>query len=331
MICVANSDKLIRLLKIISLIEHRQGASMKTLAQECEVSNRTVYRDIDALTLGGMPIFFDPAVKRYRFTDKVFLKPLTFPLDEAAALIQCTGPFVKGSMPLSPALRRAQERILASLPAERQRQVDELRGVIDIKVAQSTDDVCADTFSCIEQAIHERRRIEAVYYTKTSEKISERVLDPYVITFRGSAWYLVAYCHLRQAVKIFRVDRIRQVKLLPGRFEVPKNFSAAAYFESSWLIEQGEPMKVRLRFMPEAAKWLRGNRYHHGQSTTDEADGGMLFEVTVTGTREITRWILGFGPSVEVLEPPELRGQVAELMRQGAARYGEGSATNNRW
>jgi predicted DNA-binding transcriptional regulator YafY len=69
---VASSEKLIRLLKIISIIEHRQGAELQCLAGECDVSERTIYRDIEALSMGGMPIYFDNTTHRYRFTDKVF-------------------------------------------------------------------------------------------------------------------------------------------------------------------------------------------------------------------------------------------------------------------
>lgn len=319
---MAKSEKLIRLLKIISLIEHRHGASMQTLMQECGVSERTLYRDIEALSQGGMPIFYDPDFGRYRFMEKVFLKPLTFSLDEAAALIQCAGAFVQDSMPMSQALQRAQERILASMPTEKQRKVDELRGAIDIKVAQYPDNVCTDVFACVEQAVQTRCRINVVYYTKSSDVVNERKLDPYLLTYRGTAWYLVAYCHLRQTVKLFRVDRIRQITMLTETFEYPKNFSAAAFFEGSWVIEQGEPIRVKLRFSPDIARWVRGRQYHALQQTTDEADGSLIYEVTVTGAREITRWILGFGAAVEVLSPPELRIQVASTLRQAAAAYG---------
>lgn len=316
-----NSEKIIRLLKIISLIEYRQGASLKCLAKECEVSERTIYRDIAALSMGGMPIYFDPDSRRYRFTDKVFLKPLTFALDEAAALLQCAQAFVKDAIPLSRALQRAQERILASLPAEKQREADELRHVIDIKVSKYPSQVCTDTFSCVEQAVHKKLRIKVKYYTKSTDQLTERLLEPYIIAFRGKAWYLVAYCHLRCAVKLFRIDRIQEVEVLPDTFVVPRNFSAAAYFDGSWLIEQGDPLRVKLRFLPEAAKWVRDEQYHQSQRMVEEEDGSLLFEVTVNGSREITKWILSFGPAVEVLEPDTLRQDVAALIRQSLRQY----------
>lgn len=318
---MANSEKLIRLLKIISIIENCRGASLKRLAEECDVSERTIYRDIEALSMGGMPIYFDTSTRRYRFTDKVFLKPLTFAIDEATALLQCTQAFVKDANPLSKPLKCAQERILACLPTDKQRKVDELRNVIDIKVMQYPTKVGTDIFSCVEQAVHEKRQIKVKYYSKSTDTMTERLLDPYVITFRGKAWYLIAFCHLRGDIKLFRIDRVQEVIVLPDKFQMPKNFSVAAYFDRSWFVEHGELMTVKLRFMPEAARWIRDNQYHKSQKITEEAGGSLLFEVTVSGKMEITKWILSFGPAVEVLEPETLRQEIAELMKKALQKY----------
>jgi len=318
---MANSEKLIRLLKIISLIEQRNGASISTLTEECEVCQRTIYRDIEAIATGGMPVYWDPDLKKYRFTEKVFLKPLTFSVGEATALVQCIQGFTRMRTPLNAALRMAQERIMASLPADRQKTVDQLRDVVDIKIARRPHEVCADTFDCVGKAIQEHRRLLVQYYTKTTETLTERKLDPYVIAFRGKAWYLVAYCHLRGAIKIFRLDRIRRVEILPETYALPANFSASAFFEGSWLLEQGDPVKVRLKFYPEAARWIRESSYHPAERTQELPDGSLLYEVTVNGTREITRWIMGYGLAAEVLEPEWLRRDIAEQCGGMLARY----------
>lgn len=318
---MANSEKLIRLLKIISLLENRNGASLNDLAEECSVCERTIYRDIEAINLSGMPVFFDPQSKRYRFAEKVFLKPLTFAIDEATAVSQCIQGFLKDPHPLRQPLQCALERILATLPAERQKQVDKLRCSIDITVAQYPHSVRTDIFSCVERAIHEQRRLHLKYYTKSSETVLERDVDPYLITFRGKAWYLVGFCHLRSEVKIFRVDRIMDIEILQTRFLLPRKFSVEDYFGGSWLIEQGDPLRVKLRFNPEEARWVREEIFHHSQQIREESDGSLLFEVTVNGSREITRWILGFGPGVEVLEPESLRKHIGELVMQSHKLY----------
>ena len=318
---MTNSAKLIRLVKIMSLIDRRQGATLQHIVDECGVCPRTVYRDIEALAEGELTVFFDPQTHSYRFTEKVFLQPLTFSLEEATALVQVIQGLGKPNTPLRASLRQAQEKIMACLPQDRQKKVEEGRRAVDVRLVNQPAEVCRDIFGCVERAVRERRQLQARYYTKSREEWTERVLDPYVISFRGNAWYLVAYCYFRSKVMIFRLDRLGEASLLPTTFELPRNFSPDAFFAGSWFIEQGEPVKVRLRFAPAAARWVRDAHFHDSQRLAELPDGELMFEVTVQGTREITRWILGYGADVEVLDPPEVRRTVAAAARRMAGMY----------
>ena len=318
---MANSEKLIRIVKLMSLIDRRQGATLQYLTSECDVCARTVYRDIEVLSEGELKVYFDPQTKSYRFAEKVFLHPLTFSLEEATALVQVIQGMGKGNTPLRSSLQQAQEKIMSCLPSERQKKVDEGRRAVDVRLAPHPVEVCRDTFSCVEQAIRGKRRLQVRYYTKTREAWTDRLLDPYVISFRGNAWYLVAYCHVRSNVMIFRLDRMSEASLTKETFELPRNFSPDAFFAGSWFIEQGEPVRVKLRFAPEAARWVKEAHFHDSQQVEEQADGSLLFEVTVKGTREITRWILGYGAEVKVLEPEPLREAVAEEIEKMANVY----------
>ena len=319
---VANSEKLLRLLKMIALIERRSGASLSQIMEDCNVCARTVYRDLEALAESGLSVYFDPDCKRYRFMEKVFLKPLTFSVEEASALLASIEDLSGKQSPLGGSLRLAREKILDSLTSERQGQVDKARRAVDIRVAASAAGLCQTTFSCIEQAAEECRRLEIRYYTKTSESQSVRKVDPYVITFRGGSWYLIAFCHVRQDVITFRMDRVQEAKELSESFVLPVDFSVESYFGGSWYIERGEPIAVKLRFSPEAARWVRETQYHPSQVVTVQSDGSILFAATVNGRREITRWILGYGAAVEVLEPVELREYVADQAKAMMGLYG---------
>lgn len=318
---VSNSEKLLRLLKIISLIERKRGASLNNLVEECNVCERTIYRDLDALSQSGLPVYFDDKTKRYHFMEKIFLRPLAFTIDEATAVLACLQDFSKENNPLGNSLRLSQEKILASLPYERQCQVDKAHKNVDIRVISKPADISQKIFSCVEKAIDEQRRVKIRYYTKMSESEKERLIDPYVITFRGSAWYLVAYCHLRQAVLLFRMDRIKQVVETSESFIRPSDFSTQEYFSGSWLIERGDPVHVKLRFLPEAARWVKSETFHPSQRITECNDGTIIFEATVNGRREISRWILGYGSEVEVLEPESLRLYLLEQVAQMVKVY----------
>ena len=318
---MAHTAKTAHLLRIIYLLSSRQGVSRRALSEECGVCDRTVYRYLQTLAESGLPIYYDQKGLCYRFTEKIFLKPLTFSVAEATAMLQCLQAFDRAANPLAPQLQQAQEKILGCLPLPQQQQVDALRPTVDIMVAPQQQGVGRDVFSCIQQAISKRQRLLITYYTKSRDTVSDRKVDPYVISFRGAAWYLVAFCHKRHQVKMFRLDRIRQLTISQELFDRPRHFSADLFFAGSGLLEQGEPMHVILRFAPDAARWVREGRYHPSECMTELPDGALRYEVTIKGWWEITRWILGFGPLVEVLEPVKLRRKVAALLFQACRSY----------
>lgn len=318
---VSNSEKLLRILKIIALIGCKGGASLQNLIEECEVCERTIYRDLDALGQSSLPIYFDDKTKKYNFMEKIFLRPLTFTVDEATAVLACIRDFSKEKNPLGSPLRRSQEKILESLPYERQCQLDNGHKSFDIQVISKPTEVQQPIFNCVEKAIGRQCRVKISYYTKMREAETERLIDPYVITFRGSAWYLIAYCHVRQAVLLFRMDRIKEVKETSESFVMLSGFSAQEYFNGSWLVERGESIHVKLRFLPEAARWVKTEQFHSSQRIKECNDGTIIFEATVNGRREISRWILGYGSEVEVLEPDELRIYLIEQVAQMVKLY----------
>ena len=318
---MAQSEKLLRLLQEIHYIDRREGATLQELMDGGAVSARTVYRDIEALSQSGLPLHFDSESRRYRFLQQVFLQPLTFTVREATALVQCVQGMCRDDLPIRPDLRHALEKILSCLPVESQKKVDAGRQAVDIRLTKHPVGIGRTLFQQVEEAVRERRRLSLRYYTKSRETWTERILDPYVIVFRGRAWYVVGFCHLRGGVKLFRLDRMEAVELLLTTFELPKNFSPDAFFAGSWLIEQGETVRVKLKFAPAAARWVRDEQFHESQQTEELANGSILFEVCVQGTREITRWILGYGGDVEVLEPEAVRQAVAEAGRNMAEIY----------
>ena len=144
----------------MSLIDRRQGATLQHIVDECGVCPRTVYRDIEALAEGELTVFFDPQTHSYRFTEKVFLQPLTFSLEEATALVQVIQGLSKSNTPLRSSLRQAQEKIMACLPQDRQKKVEEGRRAVDVRLVNQPAEVCRDIFGCVlcRQLVHRAGR-----------------------------------------------------------------------------------------------------------------------------------------------------------------------------
>ncbi len=172
----------------------------------------------------------------------------------------------------------------------------------------------AEHFAAIQGALMERRRLRLRYYSMSRDEVSDRRVDPYHLTLHGGGFYLVGYCHLRQAVRIFAVERIRECEVLAARFDRPKTFDVDKYLEGAWGIIRGDIVTVKVLFVRALARYIRDRLWHPTQ-TFRELDGGRLeMTLRVADTLEVRRWILGFGSEAEVLEPAALR----EALRRDA-------------
>lgn len=152
--------------------------------------------------------------------------------------------------------------------------------------------------------------------------VTERVVDPYAVIPYGKSWHLVGHCHLRAEVRLSKIDRIRQLRPLDGRFP-PPDFDLTAFVTQGWGLMPGiaGPVEeVMLRFQPPTAQFVTEESWHSSQRVTwDAADGTALFRVTVTITPELRRWVFGYGSAVEVIAPDHLRAWVADEARRVVA------------
>jgi predicted DNA-binding transcriptional regulator YafY len=156
----------------------------------------------------------------------------------------------------------------------------------------------------LRRAIIERRAIGFGYHTRYSldggEARNTREADPYALLHYGYAWYLIGYCHLRQEIRNFRLDRMSGLRLLDRTFGRPSNFKLEEP------VDDQRNLKVVALFSPEAAPWVRESRSYYVDSM-EEVDGGLLVTMRVRVENEIFQWLFGWGAQVRVLEPESLR------------------------
>jgi predicted DNA-binding transcriptional regulator YafY len=134
---------------------------------------------------------------------------------------------------------------------------------------------------------------------------------------------LVAYCHLREEVRMFVPPRIQSLRETGERFERPADFRIEEYLDGSFraLRGDGHAWRVRLRFTAKAARWVREKQRHPSQRLRSCKDGSLEVCFRLTHLEEVKRWVLSYGSSCEVLEPAELRQQVVEELRRILAGY----------
>jgi len=148
---------------------------------------------------------------------------------------------------------------------------------------------------------------------------------PYLLepSLQTHALYLIGFDEDRGAMRTFKVERIRDLAVLPRTFEAPEA-DVVAQLRSAWDIIADQPVtEVVLRFRPEVAGRVREASWHPSQAVTEGADGSLEWRATVAGTIEIRLWILSWGSDVEVLAPAALREDVAASLRRAAIQYGD--------
>ncbi len=301
-------ERMARLLKIITLVKANPRLNRLDLARICEVNSvRTIQRDINTLTIAEVPIYWSG--EGYEIMPGFFLPPLALRLEEALALILSAKAYGSGEGKFHEnALESAIAKIMATFPETTKNLLEEDSVKIDVGHREMSDS--NGLITRLHEAIFNKEQLRVVYYSYSSNKVSERIIDPYALTFRGRAWYLVAHCHTKDQVLLFRTNRIEKIQNTGKIFEYPNDFSMKDYMAKCWKVMNGEETKVVVKFDAKIAPLIKEVKWHPTQQIEDLPDGSILYTVTVAGTKEISFWILSYGADAEVISPESLRDEV---------------------
>jgi predicted DNA-binding transcriptional regulator YafY len=251
----------------------------------------------------------------YSLVAGYFLPPLTFSTDEATVLL-LGSEFVGGHVDAQyrAAAESAGRKITAVLPARLRDEVAYLqRHMRFIPVPTGGGgDVEEAYLRKVRQAMlaHQtlRFRYHTRYRTPDAPVPAWRDADPYGLVHMGGAWYMTGFCHVRHAIRHFRLDRVDEMELLDRGFTRPPGFTLEP------ARDEQRPIVVRALFDPEVARWVQEARSYF--MTAEEATpDGLLVTLRVRQESEVLQWLLGWGAHVRVLEPESLRGQIADTAR----------------
>jgi predicted DNA-binding transcriptional regulator YafY len=293
-------------------------------AAELEVHPRTIARDLvflrDSL---GAPLEFDHRKNGYFYRDPDYALPL-MRLTEgefvALFLAERVMQQFKGT-PYAKDLASAFRKLTAALPDGVSIDLNHLTGAYSFRHPAEVKDDPAK-FRDLARAIRERRRVELLYWTASRNETCRRRVDPYHLTSVDGDWYLIGYCHLREDTRMFSPSRIRRLKVTNDRFDCPTDFRIEDYLDGSLRVMRGgRPQTIRLRFAPQAARYVREREWHPSQRIRERPDGGLELTVRLSHLAEVKRWALSHGSACEVLEPAELREEVQEELRRAIRKY----------
>ncbi|MEV0115210.1 WYL domain-containing protein [Streptomyces sp. NPDC050844] len=317
-----------RLLALLLLLQNRGRMTAPELADELEVSVRTVYRDVDALAASGVPVYAErgPA-GGFRLMDGYRTRLTGLTDDEADSLALAGMPAAAADLGLGAELVTAQLKLGAALPArlgERSRRIQE-RFLLDAEGWFRAADP-APLLPVVADAVW-RRRVLRAHYQRWGGEV-HRELHPLGLVLKAGNWYLVATAD--DTVRTYRVSRFLDVTAEDGDepSERPAGFDLAAYWQAASQDLQARVLRgtARVRVSPAGLRLLPALFGAAGARAVEAAggpdvDGRRVVDLDVETLPVAVSDLLRLGLEAEVLGPPELRAELARTVTGLAQRY----------
>ena len=323
-------NKTERIFKIEQLIAARKMVSFKTLLDELEISRATLKRDLEYLrSRMKTPIVYDRDAGGYRIgrkrgePERVEFPGLWFNASEAAALLTMQHLLTE----LQPGiLARYIEPLLErlkSLLASADHSFQEIQRRVKI-IHLGRRAAPPKYFEIAASALLNRQQLKISYYARGSDATTGRTVSPQRLVCYRENWYLDAWCHLRNDLRSFALDGIREAVILDTAAKEIADARLDEVLGESYGIFSGRAKAwAKLKFTPARARWVAAEEWHPKQRASYEPDGSYLLELPYNDDRELLGDILRHGPEVEVLAPKELRTRARAQLAQAAARYGK--------
>lgn len=300
-----------------ALCARHSGETVRRLAAEMDVSDKTIRRDIKVFTDAGIPILEDigeNGEKSYRLDPAAARADIAFTYDEALSLYLAAQHFTPYSQThVGTAMDNALKKVRASLGEsalcylERMRDAfgDTLFGVGDY----------ADKADIIDQLTIGIEDSKVVFIAYQSQRATEPVtydVHPYRITRHKGSLYLLGYKPDDEAFRTWKIDRISAAEVDAFQFQRKSDHNLDEIFANSFGIYQQDapPQAIQVRFSPSVTTYVMEYQWHPSQQATRQADGSLIVEFSLSNTTELKSWLLSFGRYVEVLAPENFRTEI---------------------
>ncbi|NLT67457.1 MAG: WYL domain-containing protein [Acidobacteria bacterium] len=323
------NDQVTRQWLLLKMLEKPGGATIeelvKSLPEEFACHSRTVRRDLQALEV-RFPLYTDSVDGHVRWklvegfnrvpalqSSATELMALVFTRDLAKPL--------EGT-PIKESIDSALVKIEGALPAAAEEFVQNLHGWFSAGVGpHKTYAEHREKINQLARAITKKRTIEMRYYTAGRDKTTRRKVDPYRIWYAAGGLYLIGYCHMRQDVRMFAIDRILSLTITNLPCQMPLGFNIEEYVRDALTVMRGGPqIEVELHFDRKTSAWAKDRLWHPSQKAILDKEGCLTLTLQVADTPELIGWILSFGPGVKVLKPAvlaqEVKSQALKIVQQ---------------
>lgn len=310
------------------------GLTIDQLADLCEVTTRTIRRDLQALQEAGFPLFDDKSLDdgrtRWHINGQAFkgiAAGLT--LSELCALyFSRTLVEALAGTPFRDEVERAFDKLASTLTPHMRAFLDRLPHVLAVKPDAARTGPFGDTLTqdivsrALDGTLRQRQAVIS-YHSRSSDRTKTYQIHPYRLAYAQGGLYLLAYVPEYGEVRTFAVERIHSLSLLEDGFSPIEELPDAA-FPHSLGVHTGPPEHVEIEFDAAVADYVRARAWHPTQTVRDGEGGGIRLALDVCRDRALHSWILSFGPFARVVAPSALVQEIARQIDQAQARYSNG-------
>jgi len=323
---VMKLSKSLRYLQLASAVKNSPGQTPEQLWKNLGIKKAQFNRDKKDLEQIGFVFKYDRKQRRFVITKEPFLPVYDLTLTETFALTMAVRQLsAAGDYLLTYGAIEAIGKIIANAPGPQREMLSE----------SLRESVLREGFGCqervlqdLQKAIQEQRRVIIQYQPPPADKPQEYTLDPYQLYFKRRALYLDAYCPDTKDYRVFRLNRVSDVRSTGMGFTRHTNYNFTERHKHSFSVFVGDTVqRVRVRFSKERAPYIREACWHRSQQLTPQPNGSLLFEVDVNDPREVGWWVLQWGADAEVLEPESLRQELRQTAERLVMLYGNSGGT----
>lgn len=301
-----------RITAILIQLQSRKIVKAQDLAERFEISLRTVYRDMNTLAEAGVPIIGEAGVG-YSIMDGYRLPPVMFTKDEARTFItaeKLMGKFTDFSTQSH--YQSAMYKIKSVLKSSEKSMVETLENHIQVLGNTNTfNSASSNTLDSLLRSISDKKALKIIYKAINSDESVERVIEPVGIYHESNYWYTIAFCHLRNAYRNFRSDRIQRIDSTDQSFE----HQHAPLNEFLDQIRETRDLKlVVIRVERSIARYMGEQKYYYG-FVSERILGNELEMTFLSASLEaFARWYLMLAPNAKILEPVSLKELLKKLV-----------------
>ena len=325
---------LIKLLKALEILSKPEGTTIEQMATQLEVDKRSVYRLKEVIEDLGFPIYDEkiPFEKEKRWKlEETYLKKLpnmkvpdinlTLPEIISLYLLRSEASLLKGTE-LEKHTNSAFGKFSMFLPKDAFGKLDKIKALF-VSASKFVKDYSGkeDLIGQLMDAIMKKETCFIGYHSFYDDKVKNFKIDPLHFFENHGGLYLLVNTTTFGDIRTLAIERIQKIKKTGDFFEYPKDFDPQALLETAFDIVYDDPIKVKIWFSPDQARYIKERKWSESQVITEQEDGSIILEMETSGWWDVKRWVLSYGSGAKVLEPEELKREIAGELRAAGNFY----------